>query len=1153
MFNHQFPELQIIGIRVLRNPELEKLNKGMNKKTLLGRCNQHYPLIKILLTMKLTIILICFTGLMSSMGSTYAQLTLNLKNVTVKEALNQIESQSDLAFMYEANDINVDRVVDIKVDNKPVGYVLDRLFPDRNINYAIVDKHVVLFPSKLDSDESAVQQPVKITGKVTNEKGEPIPGVSVVVKGTTTGTTTDVNGNFTLELPENAKTIEFSFIGMTSQEVTVGAQTVINVVLKEATVGLEEVVVTGYGTQKRASLIGSVNKVTSKSLESRSVTNVASALQGRVAGLSISSTSGQPGGEGIAMNIRGVNSWGTGNAPLVLIDGVPGDMQQLSPDVIDNITVLKDALSASIYGARAANGVILVTTKRGEMGKIQVTYNAMFSTQSPTKKYQSIQDPVEFMNLYNTAQRNTSGDPNYNVLYTSADIAAFQNGTYQGTNWNDFLYENNFVQEHRLGLSGGTEKVKFNSGLSWVDQPGIINNFGNNKFNFFGNFDLKVNNYISAGGSTNFTRGNFREPSPGILNLMILSVVAKPTYNPTYVDPVTGETKIMRARWTKESRNASLYDQLNFQGDHTIMSDNLNMQAFINITPLKGLVWQTKAATFYTHNYDKTFRIATNDAWNMVENTLGAAYDPASNSLNINQPWAQTNTLYSTLSYNHAFGKHNIGAMAGYEIDHNISQSMSAYRNNFPSKDLQELNAGATTAWTNSGTSSEWGLQSYFGKITYDYDGKYLVEGNVRNDQSSRFAPGSKSAVFPSVGLGWVLSKESFMNQITFISNLKLRAAWGRLGNQDIGNYPYQSTYSFGSNYYFNSLATGVTPSGMVNENLTWETTTTKNIGFDLSLKEGLFSLSFEYYDKLTDNILRSGQVMATTGLSAPIVNNGSMRNKGIELMLGHTNRVSDKFSYSVNFNLGTNKNTVESFGAQEISGNTITKEGEEYAAYYLLQMTGIYQENDPDIQKLKVDGVTQRAGQIKYEDMDGDGNITAADRQIVGNKYPKVNFGINLAAQYGNFDFSAFIYGVGGYSGYQQYFGFEPFAQGGAPNEFWRKAWTPENKSNDVPMIYNVDDAGGNWYNTHPSTFFLTDLAFQRLKNIQIGYTLPESVLKSTPIKSLRFYLSGDNVLSHFNNKDAMVDSETNQDNSYTNVRYPQLKTYSLGLSIKF
>jgi TonB-linked SusC/RagA family outer membrane protein len=1120
--------------------------------------NDYYPnLRKILLVMKITLLLI-FVSALSSLAANEAysqtkKLNLNMENTTVKDVLSMIESQSEFYFMYSEKIIDINRNVSVNMDGQYVKTVLDKLFEGTNVEYTIKDRIIVLTtPEVYHKEDQNAQQQKQVTGKVTDEQGAPLPGVNVVVKGTSLGTITDVSGKFSINNVPLDATLIFSFVGMVTQEIPSEGKTQIDVIMIEEALGLEEVVVIGYGTQKKTSVIGSVDAINSQVLENRSVTNLTTALQGRVPGLLISSTNGQPGNEGISMNIRGVNSWGTSNSPLVLIDGVPGDMQQLSPDVIDNITVLKDALSAGIYGARAANGVILVTTKRGATNQMQISYNALFSTQSPTLKYESIQDPVEFMNLYNTAQRNTSGDPNYNVLYTPDDISLFQNGTYKGTNWNDFLYESNLVQEHRIGISGGTERVKFNSGLSYSNQPGVIKNFGSKKFNFFGNFDLKLNDFISAGGSTNYTRGNFTEPSNGIQNIMILSVVAKPTANPTYIDPVTGETKIMRTRWSKEARNASVYDALNFSGDHTILSDNLNMQAFVNVTPLKGLVWQTKAAVYYTHIYDKKFTNSYSDEWFQVENTRSIAYDPANNSLNINQPWAQTTTLYSTLSYNHSFDKHNFVALAGYEFDKNFSQSMSAYRKNFPSKDLQELDAGATTAWTNSGTSSEWALQSFFGRLNYDYAGKYLLEGIIRYDESSRFAPGLKSAVFPSVGLGWVVSRENFMEQFPSITNLKLLVAWGKLGNQDIGNYPYQSTYSFGSNYYYNSLSTGVQISGLVNENLTWETTTSTNAGFDINIENGLFSMSFDYYNKLTTDIIRPGQVMATTGLDAPIINSGTMKNSGFELIMGHNKQINAKFNYWINGNLSINKNEVVSFGAQEISGNTIITEGEEYGAYYLLKMVGIYQENDPDIDNLTVDGVTQHAGQIKYQDVNGDGNITADDRQIVGHKIPVANFGINLGAQYGNFDFSAFIYGLQGYSGIQQYFGFEPFAQGGAPNVYWRKAWTPENKSNSVPQIYNVDDAGGNWYNTHLSTFFLQDLSYIRLKNIQIGYTLPESVCRSLRIKSFRVFLSGDNLLSHFSNKDAMSDPETSQDNSYYNVKYPQLKTYTMGVSIK-
>jgi TonB-linked SusC/RagA family outer membrane protein len=992
-----------------------------------------------------------------------------------------------------------------------------------------------------------------VSGIVKDTKGEPLIGVAVQIKGnTTTGTVTDINGNFSINASVNT-TLVFSYIGYATLFVP-ATQIRLNIEMTEETKKLDEVVVVGYGKQSRAKVTGAISEVSAKDLDGREVRTASQALQGKAPGLVISSTSGQPGSEGISMNIRGKNSWGTSSDPLVLIDGVPGDMDVISPDVIESITVLKDAASAAIYGSRAANGVILVTTKRGTMNKIQVSYSTVFSTQSPTMKYQSIQDPVEFMNLYNTALKNTTGTTS--DFYTADDISKFQNGTYQGTNWNNYLYQHNVVQEHRLNLSGGTENVKYSTGISYLNQPGVIRNFGYNRYTFSGNFDLKVNKYITSGGSMGFTRGNFHEPSWGIQNIMILSLVSKPTYNPTYIDPVTGQTKIMRARWAKENVNASLEDQLDNLGQHTTMSDALNLQAFVNITPLEGLVWQTKAATYYTHQYNKKYKIATSDEWYQVENTRGATYDPSSISLSIDQPWEQLNTIYSTLSYTKILDNvHNFNVMGGYELDYDISQSMSSYRQGFPTSGIEELNAGNASTATNGGSSSEWAIQSYFGRLNYDYAAKYLVEGVIRNDQSSRFKKGFKAAVFPSVSLGWVVSKEQFMKSLPIISDLKVRASWGKLGNQAIGNYPYQATYTAGtsSSYNFNGLTPGAVVSGMVNENLSWETTTVKNVGIDLNIKDGLFSLTAEYYNKLTTDILRGAQVTATTGLSAPTINNGSMRNSGFEFVLGHKKKINDKLSYWVNANISFNRNRVVSFGSTEIDGNNIIQEGKEYGAWYMYKMVGIYQQNDPDIQKLKVDGVTQHAGQIKYQDVDGDGNITSADRQIVGHKYPAVTFGITLGAQYGNFDFSAFIYGVQGYDGYQSYFGFEPFLQGGSPNIYWRNAWTPQNQSNRWPQIYFADASGGDWYRNHPSTFYLQDLSFTRLKNIQVGYTLPASMLKATPFTSLRVYVSGENLLSVYNNKYAMVDPETQQDGSYYNVRYPQLKTFSMGLTLKF
>jgi TonB-linked SusC/RagA family outer membrane protein len=729
------------------------------------------------------------------------------------------------------------------------------------------------------------------------------------------------------------------------------------------------------------------------------------------------------------------------------------------------------------------------------------------------------------------------------------------------------MYESNLVQEHRLSLTGGSENVKFNTGVTYLDQPGIIKNFKYNRFAYFGNFDLKANKYISAGGSFNYIRGNQYEPSwertddynfNRTNNVFILSFISRPTWNPTYNDPVTGETKIMKARWAKENQNRSLYDQLNNLGLRHDQSDVLNMQAFVNVTPLKGLTWQTKVGSYYTHNYDTKFKVFTSDTWFMVENTLSPErYSAANNQLWVRQPWRQFYTTYSTLTYSKNIARHNFNVMGGYEFNYNQDAQMYAYRGNFPLTDLQQLNAGSSATQTNAGTLSKWSIQSYFGRLNYDFDGKYLLEAVVRNDQSSRFPEGFKAAVFPSFSAGWRISKEDFMKRFDFISDLKLRASWGKTGNENIGEYPYQSVYNTGTtySYYFGSNTPGAALAGLV-QPISWETTTTKNLGLDLDIKNGLFTLTAEYYDKLTTDILRTAQVMATVGVSAPSINSGAMRNKGFELLLGHRNHLNNKFSYWANANFSYNKNKTVTYGAREISGNHLREEGIEWDAWYLYKMVGIYQENDPDLTSLKVGGRTQLPGMIKYEDTNKDGNITADDRQVVGHRFPVSTFGVNLGAQYGDFDFSAFVQGVQGYNGYQQYFGVEPFSQGSAPNVIWRNAWTPENKSNELPKLYYRDASGtfnGNWYANNPSTFFLRDLSYVRLKNIQLGYSLSASRLKSTPISSLRVFISCENLLSFYNDDFTFVDPETRQENTQNIGMYPQLKTYSFGLSVKF
>jgi TonB-linked SusC/RagA family outer membrane protein len=1122
-------------------------------------------LTKISLIMRLSV-LISLVATLQISAITYSQATrlnMNVKNVDIRAAFREIERNSGLSFLYYDQALDLRKSITISASNSTVDDLLTEMLKDTQLTFKILDnKFIVISPIDLSQQQ-------RVTGTIVDATtGEPIPGVNILVSGTTIGVTTDLNGKYNINVPNSNAVLEFSFVGYLTEKITVEGKTQIDVKLIADIKTLEEVVVVGYGTQSRAKVTGAVSQVTSKELDGRPVRTASQALQGKIPGLVISTTSAEPGAEEIGMLIRGQNSFSKSTSPLVLIDGVEGSLDALSPDIIESVSVLKDATTAAIYGSRSANGIILVTTKRGVAGKMQVTYSSTFSTQRRTLKYESVQDPVEYMTMYNNALKYSTGSTA--DFYSQTDMDLFKNGTYTGTNWNEYMYKSNLVQEHRLNLTGGTDNVKFNTGFTYLDQPGIIKGFNYNRYTYFGNFDLKPNKYITAGGNISYTRGNQEEPSwersddfdfNRTNNVFILAFISRPTWNPTFVDPVTGETKIMKARWKKESQNRSLYDQLNNTGLRKDQSNLLNMQAYLNITPIKGLTWQTKVASLYSNDYDTKFKVQESTSWFQVENESTSLYSSASNQLWIRQPWRQFYTMFSTLSYATTIAnKHNFNILAGYELNYNQYQTMNAYRSNFPLTDLQQLNIGSAATQQNGGSLTKWAIQSYFGRFNYDFDGKYLLEGVVRQDKSSRFAEGFKAAIFPSVSLGWVISKEEFMKNISFISNLKLRASWGQTGNENIGEYPYQSLYNGGNNnsYYFNSVTPGVNP-GALSANQSWETTTTKNIGLDLTLLDGLFSFTAEYYNRLTSDILRGQQVTAQVGRSGPQINMGEMENKGIELSLSHRKRINSKLSYWVDANMSYNKNKLVNYGAREINGNFLNEEGREYGAWYMLKMTGIYQENDPDLQKLKVDGVSQTPGKIKYEDTNGDGNITSDDRQVVGHRYPVVNFGVNLGAQYGDFDFSAFISGVQGYNGYQVYFGVEPFAQGAAPNVYWRNAWTPENKSNELPALYYREGSGGpngagNQYGNHPSTFFLRDLSYIRLKNIQIGYNLPVSrLLKSSPISSFRVYVSGENLFSIYNDKFTVVDPETRQNNTQNVGMYPQLKTYSFGLVVKF
>lgn len=1082
--------------------------------------------------MKITMILLLM-GILPMFATTYAQvqrISIDVNNGTLYDIVSQIEKQSEFMFFYNNEEIDNNLNISIHMSNKPVTDILDEVIKGKGLSYKIEGKHILI--TKVNQQAKRI-----VTGKITDEQGEPIVGANIVEKGTTNGVVTDINGGYSISVSKENAVLVVSYISYITQELPVRNRTTINAVLVENTRELEEVVVVGYGTQSKYKVTGAIASVSKDDLVGRQVRSAEQMLQGKMPGVMIRSNSGKPGDEGLNILIRGRNSFGTDNAPLVLVDGVYGDFSSIAPDNIENISVMKDAASAAIYGSRAANGVILVTTKRGQAGKLNITYNASLSTQYYTSMPETITDPVEYMTIWNSAAT-YSNDP---FKYKDEWIEGMKNGTYQGYDYTDNIFKHAFVHSHSLNLNGGNEKFRFNMGINYLNQPGIIKKYNYERLNFMINVDAQINKWLSAGGQINGTRGVSASPALGDFEVMIGYYNQKPTAPPQLPD----------GRWVSTQFPGEYFtwgaaEKLE-RGQAVNTRYFADMQAYIKIQPIKELTWETKVATKYNHDFKKTHNTGNHAVYVYSTGEQTEPQSPNSRQVDVSTPVSLYNTLYTTLNYSNTFGKHHIDALAGFSAEEYTINNLNTGRSNYVTDNLGEIDAGDTNTKWNSGSSESYALRSFFARLNYDFEGKYLLQANIRGDESSRFPKGKRMGVFPSFSAGWRISQEGFLKPVNWLSDLKLKASWGKLGNQNIGTYPYQETYSLGQYYPFDDLYNGALQDGLKNQNLTWEKTTVTNAGFDLNIKNGLFTLSMDYFYKLTEGILRGQQITALVGIGSPTINNGSMSNKGVEITLGHAKQINDKLDYWVNGNVTFAKNKLVKFGAKEIGGNSIREEGKELDAWYMYEFEGVYQ-NQEECDALPVDGNIMKPGMAKFKDQNGDNKITSEDRTYVGNRYPKATFGINLGARYRDFDFSAFFQGVLGLTSYQNNWGMSPFIQGNRPSVIWRDAWTPENPSNTIPAVYV--SSRGNILDNYACTFYMHNASYFRLKNLQVGYSIPKNLLSKINIQSARVYFSGENIFTI--TKFPGQDPERNLDDS-TYATYPQIRSFSLGLSVQF
>ena len=990
----------------------------------------------------------------------------------------------------------------------------------------------------------ASAQQRSISGMVSDVQGIPVIGASVVIKGTTLGTVTDMEGKFQLDA-EPSQTLEVSFIGYQKVSLPVGNQTYFLITLKEDTETLDEVVVVGYATQKKVNLTGSVSSVSAKDIRDIPVANTTTLLQGRLPGLVLTQNGAQAGNDNPEIRIRGIGTFGNNN-PMVLIDGVEGSIAQIAeiPSAdIESISVLKDAASAAIYGVRAANGVILITTKQGRTSdKLNVSYAGSYTYQTPGVV-------PDFVDGYNWALMRNEVRPG---TFNEVALQKLQDGSdpdrYANTDWLDEVLRNANMHQHHLSVNGGSENVRYMVSVSYSNQDGIMKETGVERISFRSNLDTNYKRF-NFGMNVSGTKSDVEAPAVapsgegGIMRYV--SWFTRPTVPVKYSNGHYGyvDGSMTNAEDVKNPL------ELMSLGNRTNERWRFTGKAYAGIQIWEGLKFQTSFAYAFDLNATKSYSPKSPARYDADGNVLKTAGE--TNQLSDywyrNATWTNENLL----TFKRMFGKHDLSVLLGHSIIGSRYYTDTAAIQGFPTENIYELNGGTLNP-SARGNSEEYRLQSFFGRVNYNYDERYLLEMNVRHDGSSRMPKANRYATFPSVSVGWVFSNEKFMEKYDFLSMGKLRFSWGKLGNQEIGNYAYMATLGASGNYFFNQSddkQAGMVQTSVPNEKIKWETTSSVNVGLDLGFFNNRIQTTFEWFDKKTSDILMR---LAMPGiflgsLAAPYQNVGAVRNRGWEWNLNYSDSRGD-WSWNVGFSLSKVKNEIQEMGGLEetISGNTINRIGEPIGAYFGYKAIGLYR-TEEDLQRtnsqgevIKQNGVAPKLGDIMYADLNDDGNITAEDRDIIGNPFPELSYGISMGASWKNFDFTAFWQGV---SGIYRYSWETTTDIRGNFTDRWLNRYSAENPNGSMPAL-------GNTMNDSYSSFWLEKSDYLRLKNVEFGYTFRQPFLAKAGISSIRLYLAGTNLLTFTPLKH--WDPEKGSGDTRNDV-HPNMRTYSIGVNVQF
>jgi TonB-linked SusC/RagA family outer membrane protein len=1118
---------------------------------------QHFPdqyrsgFKKLFLVMKLATFFLFISG-MAMAASSYSQETrfdLNVKNANIIKIFDEIERITEFGFLFKTDQLDLNKKYSFDIKNENIENILNEVLDKNQYDYKIIDRNIVI--TRTGSNAQVLQQQKPVSGKVTDSSGASLPGVSVVVKGTTTGVITDNDGNFSLSnIPANA-TLQFSFVGMKTQEIVAGSKTTVNVTLTEDAIGIEEVVAVGYGVQKRVNLTGSIATVDKKFLENRPITNSSLALQGAT-GVYVNQTSGRPGADVGTIRIRGVGTLSDAN-PLVLVDGIEYDLRDVNPSDIESISVLKDAASAAIYGNRAANGVILIKTKTGQKGSLKVDYNMYVGSQSVLQVPDNIvTDATEYMMGKNRALTNEGKPIEYAQTLIDDYKAGVASGTdpwkYANTNWMDVMFKNAPIQEHNLRFSGGSERTVFSASLGYLDQNGILLNTYAKKYSINLNLSSEVNKSIKIGANLmsnywlNTESGYTSNDANGEGGLMGLIYRGLPMQAPLAKDGTYADQWV-RVPGHNFFRNPYA---LAYEGFHTNKSQRTLASTYIEFKLPFNILYKVTGSANLRFMNDKFANPVI-----YLTNTNTGVVSPMGNIPArgvIQQQFSDLNlTNFHTLNWNKSIGKSDLSALLGFSIESFESSNFRAQNQGYLGNELTELSAGSTNPLV-SGTSSKSALMSYFGRLNYSYKGKYLLEGNFRYDGSSRFAKGNQWGLFPSVSFGWRISEEGFMKDIQQISNLKLRTSWGQLGNQNIALFSYVDAVSIGQNYDFNNaVVSGAAITSVSDPNISWETTTMTNVGLDAGFFKNHLTFEINVFNNLTTGILRQISIPAQVGnLGGPYKNIGSVSNKGYELSGQYSNKIGQ-----VKFNVGGNvmrvKNNVEDLKGQiYYNGNRIIREGDPIDSFFGLESIGIFKSAEEIAASPFQNSITQ-PGDLKFKDIDGNKIIDNNDRNVIGSVIPKYTYGFNFGVEFKNIELTAFFQGTSGlntiYSGNLS----KPYSNGAGVTRNWlTDSWTPENPGAKLPRLTT---GTGNPLNFQTSSFWVSNASYLRMKNIQLGYNVPVYLVKRVGLNSLKVYVNALNYLTFSNFKLTDPERLLTKDG----VDYPNAKTISIGLNLSF